>query len=101
MKNTPDTPPPKRPSLHLNFEDWLPYLEHSSASEAEKIRLIEMLWSIAMGFVDLGWDIDSSPETSGQSFDLTAALRAAVLNSEEHNPRSSREAVAHKDKEEV
>lgn len=45
--------------------------------------MIETVWSIAMAFVDLGWDVDTSENTSGQSFDLTAALRAAVLNSEE------------------
>lgn len=70
------------PGLHLNWEDWLPYFEDSDATDAEKRQMIEALWSIAMAFVDLGWNIDSAPETSGQTLDLTAALRAAVLNSE-------------------
>lgn len=82
MKDTPPTPPP-RPSLHLNLEDWLPDLENEDAPEAEKIAFIETLWSIAMAFVDLGWDLSTHQETSGQSFDLSAVLRAAVLNSED------------------
>lgn len=101
MKDRPETPPPKRPSIHLNWQDWLPYLEDNAASEAEKQQVIETIWSIAMGFVDLGWDIDTSENTRGQSFDLTAALRAAVLHSEENNPRSGSEAVAHKNKQAV
>ncbi|MDA5556060.1 hypothetical protein [Shimia sp. MMG029] len=98
---TPPTPPPQQRSIHVNWQDWLPYLEDSTASEAEKQQVIETIWSIAMAFVDLGWDIDTSENTSGQSFDLTAALRAAVLNSEGNNARSSSEAVAHKNKEAV
>ncbi|OIQ26166.1 MAG: hypothetical protein BM562_16630 [Alphaproteobacteria bacterium MedPE-SWcel] len=80
MKDTPATPPPK-PSVHLDFEDWLPYLEHEDATEAEKIEFVETLWNIAVAFVDLGWDLNSNRETGGQSLDLTAVLRAAVVNS--------------------
>ena len=83
MKDTTDPPTNKRPSIRLNLDDWLPYLEDSDATEAEKIELIETLWNIAMAFVDLGWDLDSGEETSGQSLDLTAVLRAAVLNSKD------------------
>ncbi|MEM9319237.1 MAG: hypothetical protein AAGA70_09545 [Pseudomonadota bacterium] len=82
MKTPPPTPPPK-PSLNLNWEDWLPYLEASDAPDDIKRQFIETIWAIAMGFVDLGWRIKSSPETCGQDFDLAAALHHAVLNSEE------------------
>lgn len=85
MKDTTDPPTRKRPSIRLNLDDWLPYLEDSEATEAEKVELIETLWNIAMAFVDLGWDLDSGEETSGQSLDLTAVLRAAVLNSEDND----------------
>ncbi|WP_299867712.1 hypothetical protein [uncultured Roseobacter sp.] len=101
MSTTPPTPPPQRPSIHLNWQDWLPYLEDSTATEAEKQQVIETVWSIAMAFVDLGWDIDTGENTSGQSFDLTAALRAAVVHSEVNNSRSSSEAAAHQNKEAV
>ncbi len=80
MKDTPPTPPPK-PSIHLNIEDWMPCLADQGIPETDKIQLIETLWSIVLHFVDLGWDFESSENTSGQSLDLTAALQAAVLNS--------------------
>ena len=86
------TPPPAlaRPSLHLNWEDWLPYLDDPNATEAEKRRLIEALWSIVIAFVDLGWEVASgtaAQETIGQVLDLRTALEAAVLNSKEHSTK--------------
>ncbi|MEP2640063.1 MULTISPECIES: hypothetical protein [Alphaproteobacteria] len=83
MKDTPPTPPPHRPSIHLNWQDWLPYFEASTASEAEKQQVIETVWSIVMVFIDLGWDIDTGEKTSGKDLDLTTTLRAAVLNSQD------------------
>lgn len=86
MKDIPPTPPPKsKPSIHLNIEDWMPYLAASDVSEAEKIALIETLWAIMLGFADYGWDIADSEESSGQSLDLTALLDAAVLYSEDQH----------------
>ena len=82
---------PNTASLHLKWEDWLPYLEDSGASGAEKRQLIETVWAIMMGFVDLGWDVGSSKETSGQNLDLTAALQVAVLNSHEADMPESEE----------
>lgn len=79
-------PPTVRPHLHNDWQDWLLYLEHSDASEAEKRALIDMVWNIVTAFVDLGWDVGPHgadlPETCGKAFDLAAALQAAVLYSE-------------------
>ena len=82
---------PNTASLHLKWEDWLPYLEDSGASDAEKRQLIETVWAIMMGFVDLGWEIESDEKTSGQNIDLTVALQAAVLNSHDAETPESEE----------
>lgn len=84
MKDTTDTPKSDRPSIRLDIKDWMPYLEDKDVPEADKIELIETIWNIAKAFVDLGWDLDTAEENSGQSFDLTAALRAAVLHSNDN-----------------
>jgi len=84
MKDTPPTPPPK-PSIHLNIEDWMPYLVDHDIPESEKVKLIETLWTIVLHFVDLGYDFDVSNIIGGQGFDLTAVLREAVLSSEMHD----------------
>ena len=89
-------PPPKtqaKPSLHLTWEDWLPYLEDSTATDAEKRQLIETLWSIMLAFADLGWELDAPEKTSGQSLDLNAALQAAVLNSSAKELEKQKEEV--------
>ncbi|MEO1346928.1 MAG: hypothetical protein AAFV74_22515 [Pseudomonadota bacterium] len=95
MTETPPTPPERhattKPSIHLTWQDWLPYLEDSGASDADKRQLIETVWAIIMGFVDLGWEVGSSENTSGQNLDLTAALQAAVLNSEKADTPESEE----------
>lgn len=91
MPAHPPTSPDTPPTIHLNWQDWLPYLEESQASEAEKKLLIETVWNIVLAFADLGWDIDPAEENSGKSLDLTAALRAAVLNSK-HTHKEQEEA---------
>ena len=92
MSQTPPTPPPKRPSIHLDFEDWLPYLAEENVPEAEKIALIETLWGIVLCFHDLQRNLGTPENTSGQSLDLTAALQAAVLNSQKTSKKESEEA---------
>ncbi|WP_187429264.1 hypothetical protein ROLI_010600 [Roseobacter fucihabitans] len=89
MKDTTEPPKTNPPSIHLNLEDWLPYFEASGLTEAEKVETIETLWNIAMGFVDLGWTLNVDAENTGQSFDLTAALRAAVLYSQENEEQEA------------
>ncbi len=81
-----------RPTIHLDCEEWLPYLDDPDATEEEKHELIETLWGIVLSFVDLGWAIETEPggcsnlppETSTSSIDLTRALHAAVVQSDDH-----------------
>mmetsp|Transcript_23905 Transcript_23905/g.43460 ORF Transcript_23905/g.43460 Transcript_23905/m.43460 type:complete len:91 (-) Transcript_23905:1631-1903(-) len=79
----PDTPTARpMPSVQFDWQDWLPYMEDTDLTDAQKREMIETLWSIVLAFVDLGWDVTDSPkETCGQVLDLQAALEAAVLNS--------------------
>lgn len=93
MTQTPPTPPEKhatsKPSLYLNWEDWLPFFDNPDVLLADKQSQIEALWTIVMCFVDadfkvLGPEDLASPETGGKLLDLTAAMQAAVLNSKDH-----------------
>lgn len=81
---------PEKPGLYLNWEDWLPFFEDWDISLADKKRHIEALWFILECFADanynlLGPDDLDGQENSGKVLDLTAALRAAVLNSKDRN----------------
>lgn len=77
-------PPNTKPTLQFDWEEWLPYVEESDLTDAQKREMIETLWSIVIGFVDLGWCVCSAPkESSGQIPDLRAALAAAVVHSKD------------------
>lgn len=97
MKETPPqifeapSPPQSSRTLRFDWQDWLPYLEDSNASDEQKRELVEALWSIVIGFVDLGWDIKSAPETCGEAFDLAAVLSAAMVSLED-DPKTGEEA---------
>lgn len=75
------------PKLVFNWEDWLPYLSEAEATEEQKRQLIETLWSIVVGFVDLGWEVgDALPradKSCGKDIDLKAVLTAAVVHSKD------------------
>jgi hypothetical protein len=99
MNFQPPTSPPETvtPVLRFDWRDWLPYFEDEKIPEAQKRVLIETIWSIVIGFVDLGWSIAPTSsvdgqgnigdrmdtQNCGQSIDLKAALEAAVLRSEQ------------------
>ncbi|MEL6646285.1 MAG: hypothetical protein AAFQ05_01050, partial [Pseudomonadota bacterium] len=77
-----------RPTLQFDWTEWLPYLDALDGTEEQKRLVIEQVWQIVLAFADLGWEIKganqiTASETSGQVTDLTAALRAAVLHSED------------------
>jgi hypothetical protein len=98
MNFQPPTSPPENvpPVLRFDWRDWLLHFEDENIPEDQKRVLIETLWSIMIGFVDLGWSIAPTLESSalenscirkgtencGQTFDLKAVLEAAVLRSE-------------------
>lgn len=82
LPQTPQSHMPQSPTLTFEWTEWLPYMADSDLTDDQKRAVIETLWSIVMGFVDLGWEIESrASETSGQTLDLRTALKAAVLNS--------------------
>jgi hypothetical protein len=98
MNFQPPTSPPENvpPVLRFDWRDWLSYFEDENIPEDQKRVLIETLWSIMIGFVDLGWSIaptlespalensgaGKSAKNCGQTFDLKAVLEAAVVRSE-------------------
>ncbi len=70
------------PSLRFDWTDWLSYLDEQNAPDDQKRELIETLWSIVLTFVDLGWDIKSTPKNCGEGLDLKTLLNACVVSLE-------------------
>lgn len=82
-KPTPPTPPPPPyPAIQLDWEEWMPMVDDTSLTDAEKRQVIEALWDIVVGFVDLGWGIAPSEENGGEVLDLTSALQASMVSLE-------------------
>jgi len=84
----PEPPPklPTKPHVAFDWRDWAHLLDEPEATEAQQKELIETLWAIVLGFIDLGFEVGTAAEEAeicGQDLDLTAALYAAVLYSEE------------------
>ncbi|MEM9699402.1 MAG: hypothetical protein AAF943_11490 [Pseudomonadota bacterium] len=82
--NTVEKAIKKRPSVHFDWLDWLPYLADADMTNAEKQEHIETLWALVLGFVDLGFAVGSDEDNCGEAFDLKDVLAAAVLNSGEN-----------------
>lgn len=70
----PKTPP----AIRLDMEAFLPYLEGSDLSEAQKREFVETLWSIVVSFVDLGFALNPTQQVCGETLDLNAVLMACA-----------------------
>ncbi|MEO0486234.1 MAG: hypothetical protein AAF092_10015 [Pseudomonadota bacterium] len=69
--------------LAFDWREWLPHLADADMSDAQKKAMIEALWAIVLGFVDLGFEVKAAEETCGETIDLKVALAAAVLGCEQ------------------
>lgn len=72
-------------TVGFNWEDWIPYLDEMNGTDAQKRELIETLWAIVMSFMDLNIEITDKP--SGSNFDLSGALKAAVIGLKEEKQK--------------
>lgn len=54
------------PALSVDWALYDRYLEEADLSEAEKQAFLEALWSIIVGFVDLGFRLDPVQTACGQ-----------------------------------
>jgi len=83
--------PAEKPQLCFNWEDWLTYVEEYDYTEAQKRELIEIYWKIMLVFIDLSWEVEvglgAKVDNSKQDINLSAALKAAVVQSENHQQK--------------
>ena len=83
-----------RPAVQFDWEDWREYLEDSDISDDQKRELIETLWAIVTGFVDLGFGLNPTQQICGEVIDLKAVLEAAVLSSDDTHTKDEQEDAA-------
>ena len=56
----------RMPTLAMDWEVYCHFLEDCDLSDTEKRELIEAMWSIVVGFVDLGFVVRSPDQVCGQ-----------------------------------
>lgn len=69
------------PSLTVDWEAYGHFLDESDLTDEQKRELIETVWAIVVGFVDLGFKVKSPEKSCGQDFAVAAAISKDVLNS--------------------
>ncbi len=69
------------PTLTVDWEAYVPLLEGSDLSDEDKREFIETLWSIVVGFVDLGFSVGSPERPCGQDADADAPSASHVVHS--------------------
>lgn len=83
----PDTFANSRPALIFDVERYQKMLDKSDLPEEEKRAFLETLWSVIVGFVDLGFEVHPLQQTGskacGQDLDLSAFMASDVLSSQE------------------
>jgi len=83
------------PPLTIDWDLYGEMLKDSDLSEAEQRELIETLWTIVVGFVDLGFGIhpvqQASQESSGQHIEISKLIEQVVLSSQSELPNNSKQ----------
>ncbi|MBB4124091.1 hypothetical protein [Martelella radicis] len=56
-----------RPTVQVDVGLYQSYLDNTNMSQAQKEEFLQAMWSIILGFVDLGWEVHPVQEACGQN----------------------------------
>ncbi len=54
--------------IHVDYDKYIPFLEDSEIPDDQKIEFIELIWSILLNFVDLGFGIHPLQQVLDDNF---------------------------------
>lgn len=74
------------PTLSIDWDLYGSMLEESDLTDEQKRELIGSLWSIVVGFVDLGFGIHPVQQVCGEDEDNLALAISDVISSQSDNP---------------
>ncbi len=84
-QNKPDTLTTTRPALKLDVERYEKMLNDCDLTEEQRQEFLETIWTIIVGFVDLGYDIhplqQAAPQACEQDTDLSSYMASHVVSS--------------------
>ena len=77
------------PSLTIDWDLYGRYLENSDLSDEKKREFIETLWSIVVGFVDLGFGIHPLQRSCGQNDEMSNLECTDVVGLIDQKPKNA------------
>ena len=95
MQHRQNPPPTFTPSLELDLEAYAPYLESADISEEDKRQLIEMLWSIVVSFVQLGYGVTPVQQVLDEQQSATACGQLPKCRDQSPLPAHNRVEYSH------
>ena len=69
------------PTLTVDWEAYGHFLDESDLTDDEKREFIETIWSIVVGFVDLGFSVRSPERPCGQEAEADAPSKGDMVHS--------------------
>ena len=90
-RDKPDMVTTARPALKLDVERYEKMLNDCDLTEEQRQEFLETIWTIIVGFVDLGYDIhplqQATSEDCGQDLDLSSFMAENVVSSKKGLPQ--------------
>ena len=77
---TPNLQAKAPPTLTIDWDRYGAYLEDSDLSDDQKREFLQTLWDIVVGFVDLGFNLNSQAEVCGEIADLPGILTVSYTH---------------------
>ena len=82
------------PSLTIDWEAYLPFLEDEDIPEHQKRELIEALWGIVTAFVDMGFGVHPTQQSCGEQVNIATDVLADMLSCDQPETINSNAAAS-------
>ena len=69
------------PTLTVDWRAYTHFLEESDLTETEKQEFIETIWSIVVGFIDLGFKVESPVSSCGKDAEANVTAEREMVTS--------------------
>lgn len=87
-----------KPALTIDYALYEKHLDESDLTDEQKQEFLDTLWSVIVGFVDLGFGVhplqQGAPSVCGQEIDLSGLMASDVVSSVKSIPKNEFETAA-------
>lgn len=87
-----------KPALTIDYALYEKHLDECDLTDEQKQEFLDTLWSVIVGFVDLGFGVhplqQAAPNVCGQEIDLSGFMASDVVSSVKSIPTNEFETAA-------